>query len=142
MAMYTTGSTLGVSRIEMMVAELVADGKDVDYIARMCFDCLSEDGRTLDENKVKKNRAKVRKIMRDPKVINAHRQLLREFMAPLIGDAVKRIGAQINDKQGWLANKAANDVLSQFKGEVFGEEDKRVVIQIEGAPDIGTPDDA
>ena len=141
MAKYTTGSTLGVSRTEMLVAELMADGKDITYVTRVCFDCLDENGK-IDPEKEKKNRAKVRQIMRNPKVIEAHRQLLREFMAPLIGDAVKRIGLQINEKNGWLANKAANDVLSQFKGEVFGEEDKKIVVQLEGAPDLGTPDDA
>ena len=36
---------------------------------------------------------------------------------------------------------AANAIINKFSEAVFGEEDKKVVIQFEGLPDLGTPEE-
>lgn len=57
--------------------------------------------------------------------------------------AIGRIEKQIADANGWLANKAANDIMNLAKSVgVFGEEEKGLTVKIEGnIPDIGAPDD-
>jgi len=37
-------------------------------------------------------------------------------------------------------NKAANDILSRFLPNIMGENDKQVVVKVEGMPTLGTPD--
>ena len=56
--------------------------------------------------------------------------------------AVGRLEKQVDDENGWLANKAANDYIGLAKTVgVFQTEEKAVNVRIEGLPDIGSPDD-
>lgn len=56
--------------------------------------------------------------------------------------AVERLEKQVDDDNGWLANKAANDYIGLAKTVgVFQTEEKAVNVRIEGLPDIGSPDD-
>lgn len=56
--------------------------------------------------------------------------------------AVGRLEKQVDDDNGWLANKAANDYIGLAKTVgVFQTEEKAVNVRIEGLPDIGSPDD-
>lgn len=41
----------------------------------------------------------------------------------------------------WLQNKAANDLLNYGKGQIYGDEERTVHVQVEGLPEIGSPDD-
>ena len=45
-----------------------------------------------------------------------------------------------DDKWGFLSNKAANDLLNRYWAVVMGEDDKQIVVKVEGMPDLGTPD--
>lgn len=139
MAKFSTGYTLGVTRQQFLCAMLRSQGHDIDYIAQHAYDCTDGNG-NLDPEKLMKHKADVRKNFRNPKVIAAYKEILKEFMADYMGPAIKKIGEQINDSNGWLANKAANDVLTRYLPEVLGEEEKKVVIQFEGMPELGTPD--
>ena len=66
---------------------------------------------------------------------------VRSFVRQCIPSAMSRIRQQVNDDNGWLANKAANDVIGLAKTtSIFQQEDKAVSVRIEGMPDIGTPD--
>ena len=55
--------------------------------------------------------------------------------------AMNRIMTQIDSNEGWLANKAANDVMLLAKtiGLVKTEE-TALKISVEGMPDLGSPD--
>lgn len=55
--------------------------------------------------------------------------------------AMSRIISQIDSNEGWLANKAANDVMLLAKtiGLVKTEE-TALKVTVEGMPDIGSPD--
>jgi len=67
---------------------------------------------------------------------------VRNVIRQCIPRAVSRISQQIDSKEGWLANKAANDVVNLAKTtSVFQSDDKSVTVKIEGMPDIGSPDD-
>lgn len=55
--------------------------------------------------------------------------------------AVGRLELQIDDDNGWIANKAANDVVNLAKTTgIFQSEEKAVSVRFEGMPDIGSPD--
>ena len=55
--------------------------------------------------------------------------------------AIGRINNQVDSDTEWLANKAANDVLLLAgKIGVIKTEDTALNIQIQGLPDIGSPD--
>ena len=55
--------------------------------------------------------------------------------------AFSRIKDQINSDTEWLANKAANDVIVLAgKVGVIKNEETALQVQIQGLPDIGSPD--
>ena len=66
---------------------------------------------------------------------------VRAVVKLCIPNAVNRIMKQLNDENGWLANKAANDVVNLAKTtSIFQSEEKALKVQIEGMPDLGSPD--
>ena len=66
---------------------------------------------------------------------------VRSFVRQCIPSAMNRIKRQVDDDNGWLANKAANDVIGLSRTtSVFAENEKAVNVRIEGMPDLGTPD--
>ena len=56
--------------------------------------------------------------------------------------SLDRIKIQVDSDTEWLANKAANDVISlASRIGVIKTEDTAMQVQIQGMPDIGSPDD-
>jgi hypothetical protein len=45
-------------------------------------------------------------------------------------------------KEGWLANKAANDIINKYHDSVMGVNSNEVVVRVEGMPTLGKPEDA
>ena len=67
---------------------------------------------------------------------------IKKVLYSYSGEAMKVIGQQLKTKdQPWLQNKAANDLLSYGKGQIYGDDERTVHVQIEGMPEIGSPDD-
>lgn len=67
---------------------------------------------------------------------------VRRVMFAYTGEAVKVIREQMRGSdQPWLQNKAANDLLNYGKSQIYGDEERTVHVQIEGMPEIGSPDD-
>ena len=61
----------------------------------------------------------------------------------LVAKGLRRILAQIDDPEKWLANKAANDAVNFGKARLYAESDNKVVIEFAdgaGMPTIGTPE--
>ena len=141
MSKITTGFTYGITKQQMEVVRLLTEGKQVDDIARLCFDVRAEDGISEDPAKVKRAKDKIRKWMKDQRVQNAYRSVLREYLYPELAKGIRRIAALIDDKNGWLAKGAANDLLNQFKSIITDDDSKEIVVRIENGPEIGTPED-
>lgn len=140
MAKYTTGSTLGVTRQQMQAVRLISDGLTTKEVARLVFDVRDDTNPAInDEKKIQKGMEKIRRWMRDPKVMEAYRAVLREAMMPAMGKASAKLVQQIDNGNDWLANKAANDVLTRFGPFVLGEEDKQITVKVEGMPELGAP---
>ena len=66
---------------------------------------------------------------------------VKQILYGCTAEAVQVIKGQLRSDQGWLQNKAANDLLNYGKGQIYGDEERTVHVQIEGLPDIGSPDD-
>lgn len=140
MAKITTGSTFGITRQQFQAVQLMAEGKTLDEIAVICFDCRAEDGVSLDRQKQRKYREKLVAWRRSEKVQAAYKALLLEGMMPAIAQAAQKLVEQIRDPQGWLANKAANDVLTRFMPQLFHEDSSTITVKVEGMPELGVPD--
>ena len=67
---------------------------------------------------------------------------VKQILYGCTAEAVQVIKGQLRSDQGWLQNKAANDLLNYGKGQIYGDEERTVHVQIEGLPDIGSPDEA
>lgn len=56
--------------------------------------------------------------------------------------AVSRIDKQVDEDNGWLANKAANDMINLARTVgVFQSDEKAINVHIEGMPELGSPDE-
>ena len=56
--------------------------------------------------------------------------------------AVSRINSQVDNQNDWVANKAANDILTLAKSlGVIRSEETALSVKIEGMPDMGSPDE-
>ena len=73
----------------------------------------------------------------DPTWKDEMRKALREITPDAINVFKEQLKAA---KEPWLQNKAANDIMTHGKPLIYGDEDKAVRVQIEGLPDLGTPD--
>jgi len=65
---------------------------------------------------------------------------VRKVLQACSSEAISVIRNQMRNEEGWLRNKAAMDLLNYGKGQIYGEDDRTVHVQIEGLPEIGSPD--
>lgn len=142
MAKYSTGHALGVTRLQVQALRLFAEGNTARDVARLLFDNRSDDNpAALDDKKLARNTARVLKWKREPAFVAAYREILREYALEDYGRSMQRLRLQVDDGNAWLANKAANDVLARVAPVVLGEEDKQIVVKVEGMPALGTPEE-
>jgi len=137
MAKITTGYTFGCNIQETNVARMMAEGSSEKEILLYCYDVNADT--PLGERQ--KATRRLHKLMHEPKFQECFRAIVRERTMPSYASAVNRIMSQVNDENGWLANKAANDVLTRFGPAIMGEDDKQVVIRVEGGPVLGLPEE-
>lgn len=84
---------------------------------------------------------RLRNLRRGEKFQEYYRSLVTEWSVHHVGRAYNKLAEQIDSNQPWLANKAANDVLTHSKQMLTGMDDGTVVVKVEGMPELGTPDD-
>lgn len=94
-----------------------------------------------DDRTINRIDAQIYRWRRQPWYDEIWKDEIRRISIAMSSAALKRIKHQINDDNGWLANKAANDSLTFAKPLIWGEDDKALTVKIEGMPEIGTPDD-
>lgn len=133
----STGSTFGISAKELQICRMYLEGAKEKEIM-LCVYGVGEDATDTERRKA---RNKLRDVIRNPKVQECYRAMLRERAMPATGAAMNKLMEQLDDKSGWLANKAANDVLNKFWPVMMGEEDHSIVVKVEGMPQLGTPDE-
>ena len=123
-----------LTKPELFVCELAFEGLSDDEIVKRvygaCYGC----------QEYKRSLKKVRDILRKPEVQERFRELVQSRALIEVGHGLKKLREQTEDDSAWLANKATNDLLNRMWPMVMGEEDKSVVVKIEGMPQLGTPD--
>lgn len=129
-----TASSYGLTRQEMKICKLAFEGVPDGEIADEIF------GKSMDRKECYNKREKVKRILLRPHVQEKFREMMREQALLDVGHGLKKLREQTENESGWLANKATNDLLNRMWPMVMGEEDKAVVVKIEGMPQLGTPD--
>lgn len=137
MSRITTGTSFGISAKELQICRMYLEGAKEKEIM-LCVYGVGEDATDAERRKA---RYKLRDVIRNPKVQECYKTLLRERAMPATGAAMSKLLEQIDDKSGWLANKAANDVLTKYWPVMMGDEDRSIVVKVEGMPQLGTPDE-
>lgn len=99
---------------------------------------------TLEEKRRKLNlrrdKQRLQNLRKDEKFLAYYRSIVTEWSVHYTGPALNKLAEQMNDPSGWLANKAANDVLQRAMPVVMGNEANTVTVKIEGMPELGSPD--
>lgn len=116
------------------VARMQFQGKSDEEIITVTWPELVEAG------KMEAGRQRLRRLRHDEKYNEYYRTLITEWSAKHVGKALNRLAQQIDDPNGWLANKAANDVLAQSK-QFTGSDENTVVVKVEGMPELGVPEE-
>lgn len=138
MAKYTTGSTLDITRKQLHAIQLKAEGWDVEHIAMVCFNVCNERQMT-DKKKLAKAVEEVKRWFADPKIVDAYNKVLGQFFSDNAVKAAKRLAEQLDSKNEWVVNKAANDILTRSK--IIEDNKNAVTVKVEGMPVIGVPDE-
>lgn len=136
MGKYTSRKAGYLTGWQMDAALYVFQGLSDKDIAKRIWNIPEEDERAL-KNAV----ARLRAARKKPEFMEYYRSLITEWTVHHTGKALEKIASQIGDQNGWLANKAANDVLTQSKLLLTGADDNTVLVKVEGMPVLGTPDD-
>ena len=151
MARISKGTTYGLSLKDAEACRYLALGRDFNEVAQYCYghhpspELQKGDPFELEKWKKKDTaaaRKKLRNMMKDPRFMECYKAIIKEIIFPTYGEAVQAVKKQISNENGWLANKAANDILSRFETMVFGEDSKEIVIKVEGMPTLGSPEPA
>ena len=96
---------------------------------------------TSPENEIHNADNKMSRWRKLPEFESIWKDEVRQILYGCTAEAVQVIKGQLRSDQGWLQNKAANDLLNYGKSQIYGDEEKTVHVQIDGMPDIGSPDD-
>ena len=117
---------------------LSAQGKSRKEIFQEVF---KMDMDTASANEINAIDVKMSRWRKLPEFESIWKDEVRQILYGCTAEAVQVIKGQLRSDQGWLQNKAANDLLNYGKSQIYGDEEKTVHVQIEGLPDIGSPDD-
>lgn len=119
---------------QMRAAVLMFQGWSDEDIAREIF-------RTGDDpKKIQNGKSRLAQLRRKPAFLEYYRSIITEWSVHNVGRALMRLATQIDDNSPWLANKAANDILTQSKRMITGNEENTVTVKIEGMPELGEPE--
>ena len=94
-----------------------------------------------DERKIKNGKSRLRNLRKNEVFQDYYRSIITEWSVHHVGKALITIAGQMDAENPWLANKAANDVITQSRSLISGVDDNSVVIKVEGMPELGEPED-
>ncbi len=124
----------GLNRNDVRVLVRALEGKkDVEIVNEVY-------GKSMTAGEYQKKLQKVKTTMRKPEFNEAFHELIREQANEDVVKCLMRLREQRDNEEGWLANKATNDLLNRMWSVVMGNTDNAVTIKIEGMPQLGTPD--
>lgn len=143
MARITNGHSFGLNIKETMICRALAYGKPEEDILYLHYGI---DGASTPSARQKAKKA-MHKLMDRPEFQECFRAIVRQETQGLYAQSLQQLGKQIkmdaaNVKEGWLVNKAANDIINRYHDTVMGTNSNEVVVRVEGMPTLGTPEDA
>ena len=126
------------ARIESFI-RMEARGEPADDILREIFHL---DPETCDPKEKNKAYQQMYRWRHRPDADAIWQDELKAVVRRCVPNAANRIRNQIDSSTEWLANKAANDVIT-LAGRigVIGTEEKALTVQVTGMPEIGSPDE-
>ena len=136
MAKISTGSSFGLSVPEALACQLLAQGATEADVMMAIWKFDYKAASTKDRHTYTK---KLHAILRKPEFAECYKSIVKAAVYSPYGKAMNRIANQIDSKNEWVANKAANDFLTRFGHHIDGTDGKEVVIRVEGAPVLGSP---
>jgi hypothetical protein len=83
---------------------------------------------------------RLKRLTEDEIFMEYFRSLISEWTIHHVGPAFKKLASQIDSDKDWLANKAANDIITQSKLVISGADDNTVLVKVEGMPTLGSPE--
>lgn len=99
-------------------------------------------GKTSDDPEFHALECKLSRWRKHPKYEEIWKDEVRRQCFPMMSEGLKVIRQQMKDSgQPWLLNKAANDAISFAGKKIYGNDENTVTVNIQGMPDIGSPDD-
>lgn len=69
-----------------------------------------------------------------------HREAVLKKAGPSFVSAVDRLVDQVASENDSVAQRAAKELIDLFADAVMKEEDREVVVRVEGMPELGMPD--
>lgn len=126
-----------LNRAQALACNMMAEGTKEDLIIAAVFGVTKEDNST----EFFKKRKLLRNWVKEPAFSELYRETIRAIALPSYGRAFSRIDKQIDDENPWVAQNAARDILNRYNSAVMGDEERDLVIRIEGMPELGVPDD-
>lgn len=118
---------------QVKAAEMMFRGMKDEEIVRELF-------RTGDdEKKIRTGKDRLRRLRKNEDFQEYYRTIITEWSVHNVGRALNRLSTQIDDKNPWVANKAANDILNQSKKLTAGNDENSIVLKFEGMPELGEP---
>lgn len=125
-----------LTRIQKAAARMLARGEsEADILA-----CIFKVGAEATPYQKNKALTQLRKWTKNQKFKEYYREVTNDIALAAVGSANMEIYKQLKSNNPWIVNKAANDILSRFLPNIMGENDKQVVVKVEGMPALGTPD--
>jgi len=134
--------TIKLRTVEIQLLNLLMDGFTTEEAAMLIYDCRDDkDPCKTDEDKKRKAIFKCQHMLRNESLIEEYNRRVKQMMLGPVTRANRVLTKQLDDENGWLANKAANDILVKY-GPKNVEEENTITVKVEGLPELGTPDSA
>ena len=122
-------------------AKIMAEGGNAyEIMVRFFSDRIMDEVGEIDKRKEAKYLRRVERWLASDRYKAIYKECLLRWAMPANMKAQNLLETQLESDQPWLANKAANDIISIYNREMKGGEDGTVTIRIEGMPELGTPD--
>lgn len=106
-------------------AGLLAEGKSAGEVAR----------------RLGRSESTIRRWMRDESAREAYREAILRTALVSYARAVRKLSDQVEADNEAVAQRAAKDLIDRFGDVIMQERDREVVVRVEGAPEMGMPEE-
>ena len=72
--------------------------------------------------------------------MQAHREAVMKMAGPQFLGAVDKLASQMESENESVSQRAAKELIDLFADAVMKEEEREIVVRIEGMPEMGMPD--